>query len=188
MQGANLESARIEIGRDHARRKLTPPGRTKAAPTVILELRMRWGTNETPNPIIAGVLSRRNPQKFRPEPGSSPQCRLRVSQLQASLTAPTIRPLTVRLTEQILLTFVTTLSLPIADISPRLPAAPATSLVACRACGTRRTTLAGAYSALRGIVISLTFLAINSTRPLRISGTLAGELCNSLSHVQWRQV
>ena len=44
MQGENLESARIEIGRDHAERRLTPLRRTKAAPMVILELTMRWVT------------------------------------------------------------------------------------------------------------------------------------------------
>ena len=46
MQGENLESARIEIGRDHAERRLTPPKQTNAAPTVILELIMRWVTTK----------------------------------------------------------------------------------------------------------------------------------------------
>jgi hypothetical protein len=46
MQGENLESARIEIGRDHAERRLSPPRQTKAAPTVTLELTMRWVTTK----------------------------------------------------------------------------------------------------------------------------------------------
>jgi len=46
MQGENLESARIEIGRDHAERRLRPPRQTKAAPTVTLELTMRWVTTK----------------------------------------------------------------------------------------------------------------------------------------------
>jgi hypothetical protein len=44
MQGENLESARIEIGRDHAERRLSPPQQTNAAPMVSLELTMRWVT------------------------------------------------------------------------------------------------------------------------------------------------
>jgi len=47
MQGENLESARIEIGRDHAARRLSPLTQTKAAPTVILELTMRWATTNS---------------------------------------------------------------------------------------------------------------------------------------------
>ena len=62
MQGENLESARIEIGRDHAERRLTPPKQTNAAPTVILELTIRWAKAELLTLIIAGVLKRRNPQ------------------------------------------------------------------------------------------------------------------------------
>jgi len=62
MQGENLESARIEIGRDHAARRLSPLTQTKAAPTVILELTMRWATTKLLPWIIAGVLRRRNPQ------------------------------------------------------------------------------------------------------------------------------
>ena len=46
MQGENLESARIEMGRDHAERRLRPPRQTKAAPMVILELKMRWVTKK----------------------------------------------------------------------------------------------------------------------------------------------
>jgi len=64
MQGENLESARTETGRDHAERRLTPLRQTKAAPTVILELRMRWVTTKTPTWIIAGALRRRNPQNW----------------------------------------------------------------------------------------------------------------------------
>ncbi len=62
MQGENLESARMEIGRDHAERRL----RSAQADKHRLDSRPRnnnaLGHVETPTFIIAAVLRRRNPQ------------------------------------------------------------------------------------------------------------------------------
>jgi hypothetical protein len=76
MQGANFESARVEIARDQVARTPSPPATRKTVTLIGFVVRLVKGT---PTLIIASRAQRRNPLNclsFTPSDGQIAHCRL----------------------------------------------------------------------------------------------------------------